>query len=145
MREIRDYSEWYADHCLDILTIPTNPKDAAGNEWLRRTISRIKAEEHKPGGIYQRIRDALILTLDWNALGKAIYPLYLRIEKEAWNPYQRRYNKEVGGRIWNGLFRAWWKDDQTDPDGGYWIDEKGQLKMRGFSPRAGGQDGKTAA
>lgn len=133
--EIRQLSEWYADASIQALAIPTDPRDTGGNAWLEKKVARIREEERCPGGLYDQIREALIETLDWNALGNTAYKLLRRIEVEAWEPYQRRYQGMRKGRIYSALFRGYWTPDPELPEGGAWRDENGKIRMMGYPPR----------
>ena len=138
--EVRRLSEWYTDAAIEALAIPTNPKDAIGNDWLRKKVARIKEEEHLPGRLYDQIRESLIRTLDWNDLGNTIYKLLQRIEVEAWEPYHRRFvtldfDNMADGRPYSSLLKAWWVPDPAMLGGGAWLDEAGRIRYVGCRPR----------
>lgn len=141
---IEEYAEWFTEMYITTLALPEHPNDHAGNEWLHRKIERIKEDERKPGGLYQQIRDALIVDLDEETFELKVYRLFERLVKEAWDPYQQRFNKWVGKPdnrwIYNSLFDAFWKVDPEVTEGGYWIDKDWNHKGFGYPPRIRGED-----
>lgn len=71
-----------------------------------------------------------------------VWRLYDRLEKEAWDPYQQRFNRWVGepGNRWiyNSLFDAFWlPKPELKEDGGYWIDKEWHYKRMGYKPTIG--------
>lgn len=138
---LEDYAEWFTEEYINSLALPEHPKDKAGATWLRKKIEAIKAEERKPGGLYQRIRDSLIDALDEKEFEMNVWRLYDRLEKEAWDPYQQRFNHWIGkpGNRWiyNSVFNAFWLPDEKLEDGGYWIRQDRGFQRMGYPPKIG--------
>lgn len=138
---LEKYAEWFTQEYINCLALSENPKDAAGNEWLRKKIEAIKAEERKPGGLYQRIRDSLIEDLDQKEFEMNVWRLWDRLEKEAYDPYLQRYNRWIGepGNRWiyNSLLGLYWLPDEKMEDGGYWIKQDRSYGRMGYPPRIG--------
>ena len=138
---LEKYAEWFTQEYINCLALSENPKDAAGNEWLRKKIEAIKAEERKPGGLYQRIRDSLIEDLDQKEFEMNVWRLWDRLEKEAYDPYLQRYNRWIGepGNRWiyNSLLGLYWLPDEKMEDGGYWIKQDRGYGRMGYPPRIG--------
>ena len=138
---LEKYAEWFTQEYINCFALSENPKDAAGNEWLRKKIEAIKAEERKPGGLYQRIRDSLIEDLDEKEFEMNVWRLWDRLEKEAYDPYLQRYNRWIGepGNRWiyNSLLGLYWLPDEKMEDGGYWIKQDRSYGRMGYPPRIG--------
>lgn len=138
---LEKYAEWFTQEYINCLALSENPKDTAGNEWLRKKIEAIKAEERKPGGLYQRIRDSLIEDLDQKEFEMNVWRLWDRLEKEAYDPYLQRYNRWIGepGNRWiyNSLLDLYWLPDEKWEEGGYWIKQDRSYGRMGYPPRIG--------
>lgn len=138
---LEQYAEWFAQEYVKLLAVPMKPEDKAGNEWLVKKTTTILNEERKPGGLFQRIRDSLIEDLDQKEFEMNVWRLHDRLEKEAYDPYQQRFNRWIGkpGNRWiyNSLFDAYWLPEEGRSDGGYWIDINRQYKRMGYPPRIG--------
>ena len=138
---LEKYAEWYAWEYMKLLAIPMKPDDKAGNEWLTKKSTTILDEERKPGGLFQRIRDSLIEDLDQKEFEMNVWRLHDRLEKEAYDPYQQRFNRWIGSPgnrwIYNSLFDAYWLPEEGHSDGGYWIDINRKYKRMGYPPKIG--------
>lgn len=138
---LEKYAAWFTQEYINCLALKENPEDTAGNEWLHKKLAAIKEEERKPGGLYQRIRDSLIEDLDEEEFRMNVWRLYDRMEKEAWDPYQQRYNRWIGSPgnrwIYNALFDAYWLPNPEYSEGGYWIDVHRQYKRMNYPPKIG--------
>lgn len=141
---IEEYAEWFTQEYIDTLAIQTNPKDEAGNAWLKKKVDAILAEERGANGKYQQGLDALIQNLDREGFEHKVWEIHDRLMREAYDPYQQRYNRWIGepGNRWiyNSLFKAYWKVDPESSDGGYWIDKDWNHKGLGYPPKIGGED-----
>lgn len=138
---LENYAEWFTEMYTTSLALPEKPGDEAGNAWLRKKIEAIKAEERKPGGLYQQSRDALIDDLDLEKFNDRVWRIHDRLMREAYDPYQQRFNRWVGKpgkrRIYNSLFDSFWIADTRLVDGGFWIDSNGKYRRMGYPPRIG--------
>lgn len=135
IKEVQDLSEWYADAFIAAFQIPLDEKYEAGNVWMQKKIRLIKVEEHGPGRMYEQIRNAIPLTMSWNAFGKVVFKLYKRIEDECFSPYVRKFNRTIGDRVYNDLFKAFWTPDPDCYGGGYWLTGDGALIVTsGYNP-----------
>lgn len=139
--DIEDYAEWFAEMYLDTLKFPTNPKDSAGNTWLQKKIEKIKSEERRPGGLYEQQRDALIDRLDEDEFLNLVFQLYHRLDSEAFDPYQQRFNKWIGepGNRWiyNRLFGWFWNPDTERYGQPYWMDRDWNFMSYDHPPKIG--------
>lgn len=139
LADLEEFAEWFTGEYIKTLAIPQHPKDEAGNAWLQKKVDAILAEERKPGGLYQQLRDALIDDLDREKFEDRVWRIHDRLMREAYDPYQQRFNKWVGQPdkrwIYNSLFDAFWKEDLQSGDGGYWIDMNHNYKMEGYRPQ----------
>ena len=139
---LEKYAEWYTQEYINTLALPEHPNDETGVAWLRKKIAAIKEEERKTGGLYQRIRDSLIEDLDQKEFEMNVWRLWDRLEKEAYDPYQQRFNRWVGepGNRWiyNSLFGLFWLPVEDDKDdGGYWIRQDHVCMRTGYPPKIG--------
>ena len=139
---LEQYVEWFAEFTIKSQAPPEYPTDDAGNAWLRDKITEIKAEEKSPGGIYHKMREALIDNLDRAAFEKEAQRLYERLRAEAYDPYQQRFNVWSGPPddrwIYNHLFEAWWLFNPNSDEGGNWIGMDCQVKnIKGYPPNIG--------
>ena len=138
---LEEYAEWFTAEYLKLCAVPIKPEDKVGNEWLAKKSNAILAEERKPGGLYQRIRDSLIEDLNQEEFEMNVWRLWDRLEKEAYDPYLQRYNRWIGkpGNRWiyNSLFDAYWLPDPEYSEGGYWIDVNRKYKRMNYPPKIG--------
>ena len=138
---LEEYAEWVTAEYLKLCAVPIKPEDKVGNEWLAKKSNAILAEERKPGGLYQRIRDSLIEDLNQEEFEMNVWRLWDRLEKEAYDPYLQRYNRWIGkpGNRWiyNSLFDAYWLPDPEYSEGGYWIDVNRKYKRMNYPPKIG--------
>ncbi len=138
---IEEYADWWAWEYMKCLSIPIKADDKAGNEWLVKKSQAIIEEERKPGGRFQRIRDALIEHLDEKEFENEVWLLQERLMKEAYDPYQQRFNRWIGkpGNRWiyNSLFDAYWLPKPEYEDGGYWIKQDRSYARMGYPPNIG--------
>ncbi len=136
--DIEEYAEWFTGEYIKSLAIQRHPKDEAGNAWLEKKVKAILDEERKPGGLFQQGRDALIDDLDREKFEDRVWRIHDRLMREAYDPYQQRFNKWVGQPdnrwIYNSLFDAFWKEDPQVTEGGYWIDKEWNHKGFGYKP-----------
>ena len=137
--DLEEYAEWFTGEYIKTLAVPVHPKDEAGNTWLQKKVDAILEEEWKPGGLYQQSRDALIVDLNREKFEEKVWEIHDRLIREAYDPYQQRFNKWVGKPdnrwIYNSLFKAFWKEDPEIPEGGYWIDKDWNFKGFGYPPQ----------
>lgn len=137
--DLEEFAEWFTGEYIKTLAIPRHPKDEDGNAWLQKKVDAILEEERKPGGLYQQLRDALIDDLDREKFEDRVWRIHDRLMREAYDPYQQRFNKWVGQPdkrwIYNSLFDAFWKVDPEVSEGGYWIDKDWNHKGFGYPPR----------
>lgn len=137
--ELTELADWWARCYFQELSFPTNPADKAGNEWLERKIESIKVEESQPGGLVEQYRKALIDDLSEEKYQELVWRIYDRMDREAFEPYQQRYNRWIGPPenrwIYNGLFKAYWKPVPDYEDGGYWINQQGEYVRMGHPPK----------
>ena len=137
--ELEEFAEWFTVEYIKTLAIKRHPKDEAGNDLLQKKIDSILEDERKPGGLYQQLRDALIIDLDREKFEDRVWRIHDRLMREAYDPYQQRFNKLVGKPdnrwIYNSLFDAFWKDSSEVPEGGYWTDKDGKCKGFWYPPR----------
>lgn len=137
--ELTDLADWLARCYFQELAFPTNPADKAGNEWLDRKIESIKVEESQPGGLVEQYRKALIDDLSEEKYQGLVWRIYDRMDREAFDPYQQRYNRWIGPPenrwIYNSLFKAYWLKKPDYDDGGYWIDKEYNFKHMGHPPK----------
>lgn len=138
---LEEYAEWFTEEYIKHLALPEYPQDDEGTAWVRKKIEAIKAEERKPGGLYQRIRNSLIEDLDQKEFEMNVWRLWDRLEKEAYDPYLQRYNRWIGepGNRWiyNSLLGLYWLPDEKMEDGGYWIKQDRSYGRMGYPPRIG--------
>jgi len=138
---LEEYAVWFTEEYINHLALPEPPQYVEWNIELEKKIEAIKTEEKKPGGLYQRIRDSLINNLNEQEFDMNVWRLYDRLEKEAWDPYQQRFNRWVGPpdnrRIYNDLFEAFWIESPDPTNGGYWADEHWKCKRLGYPPKIG--------
>lgn len=138
---LEDFAAWFADEYANSLALKEAENDESGIDWVRKKIETIRDEERKPGGLYQRIRDSLINDLDFDEFLMNTWRLYDRLEKEAWDPYQQRFNRWIGppGNRWiyNSLFNAYWLPKDGYDDGGYWINQDSSYARMGYPPKIG--------
>ena len=124
--EVQAGADWYADTYIKYLVdqLPRHPEDTAGNEWLTKRISAIRAEEEKPGGRVERYRAALLDRLDKAEFEQLVWEIYDRIEREAFDPYWQRHNRWTGSPGWRFVYNDIWKKfwmppSKRNPSGGW--------------------------
>lgn len=140
---IEAYARWFTEEYINTLAIGEMPGDDSGIAWLHKKIATIRAEEKKSGGLERQIRDALIVDLDNDKFMDRVYRLHERLQNEAYNPYQQRFNRRLesttgpDGKPWiyNSLFEAWWLPNPKYEEGGYWIDKDYNFKRMGYPPK----------
>lgn len=136
--DIEEFAEYFTEYYIRGLAIPEYPADQAGNEWLGKKTTTIVQQEKMPGGLYQQARNALIDSLDEQKFYDLVSQLHCRLEREAYDPYQQRFNRWVGepGNRWiyNRLFDAFWFSDPSFDEGGYWGDKSRRFKRSGYPP-----------
>ena len=136
---LEDYAEWYTREYIGIFALEENPKDPAGNEWLRKKLAEIESEERKPGRLYQKIRDSLIEDLDEEKFQANVRQLRNQFETWAYVPFVQHYNSFSGspdkGRIYNSYINAYWQPDSHMPSGGFWRNENGDYITSDYPPQ----------
>ncbi len=125
LAEVREGADWFADAYIRVLSFPRHPKDTAGNDWLDKRIAAILEEEHRPGGLVERYRAALLDRLDREEYEQLVWERYDRLLREAFDPYWQRHCRWVGepGKRWiyNDIFKKFWLPPCEQYPGGGWI------------------------
>ena len=119
--QVLEAADWYADTFIETYAFPTDPQDAAGNEWLKNRIAAILQEERAPGKLVDRYRAALIDRLDIDEFRQLVWERFERLRREAYNPYWARHCRRLdSGWIYNDILQKFWLPSESGKSGG-WI------------------------